>query len=638
MITVSNKINSELASPAYNLSSYNYGSYRLPFINRIGSRCATLVNREGFVMFKGILFLLKYSWKFKKSYVVYIFLSQIVNAVMPLASIILPKYIIDELAGQKRIDWLLIYTGVLLGTIFIGSLLSNFLRCRAFIKKNDVFNEFQIFLGNQIMNVDFEKLEDPQFLDLKEKAYKFLYADGQGFGVVLEQAVGIIGQVFTFIGIIAVISTLNFWMVLIFIVLVLLTSLVNSRIKKANIELDLQKTPHERRNSYYLNLFSDFTYGKEIRIGNLRDWLIGKYRYQLSELKAFYKKNVRNNEISMNFGAVVSFVQQAVAYLYLIFQVVRGLITLGDFTMYLNAINSFTSSMRSVMDSVIAIQRYSIYFTAVEEFLSLTNNMQKLEGLPVASNAYRIEFDHVSFRYPGQENYALRDISIVISPEEKLSIVGENGAGKTTFIKLLTRLYNPTEGRILLNGIDLQEYNYVDYMNILSAVFQDYKLFSFTLRENIALRDTSEYEASLIEDTAVKAGLSDKLSKLEKGIETAIYKNFDETGFEPSGGEGQKIALARAMYKNTPIVILDEPTAALDPRAEYEIYRSFNDLVYGKTALYVSHRLSSARFCDKIAVFHHGEIAEYGTHAELIAKKGLYSELFHMQAQFYVDE
>ena len=262
--------------------------------------------------------------------------------------------------------------------------------------------------------------------------------------------------------------------------------------------------------------------------------------------------------------------------------------------------------------------------------------MKLREGIQgeLPPGSYAIEFKNVSFRYPGSEKYILKGINLTITDGQKLSIVGENGAGKSTFVKLLIRLYDPTEGNIYLNGVNIKDIAYEQYMSIFSTVFQDYKLFSFSLKDNIALALPLNEEKVL--DVLMRVGLEEKLRKLPKGIGTAIFKNFDETGFEPSGGEGQKIALARALYKDAPVIILDEPTAALDPRAEYEIYQQFNDMVEGKTAVYISHRLSSTKFCDVIAVFSNGEIAEYGSHEELMNKCGIYSELFNMQAQFYV--
>jgi ATP-binding cassette subfamily B protein/ATP-binding cassette subfamily C protein len=224
-------------------------------------------------------------------------------------------------------------------------------------------------------------------------------------------------------------------------------------------------------------------------------------------------------------------------------------------------------------------------------------------------------------------------VSLIIRSGEKLSIVGQNGAGKTTFIKLLCKLYEPQEGEIRINGVNIREYSREEYNRLLAVVFQDFKLFSFSVKENISFYHNSE-ERKLYH-ALEKAGLKDRIDKLEQGIETSIYKNFDKEGVELSGGENQKMAIARAIYKDSPIVILDEPTAALDPYAEFEIYTRFNELVSNKTAIYISHRLSSCRFCDHIAVFDHGELVEYGTHKELEGKNGLYSKMWHTQAQYY---
>jgi len=220
---------------------------------------------------------------------------------------------------------------------------------------------------------------------------------------------------------------------------------------------------------------------------------------------------------------------------------------------------------------------------------------------------------------------------------ERLAIVGMNGSGKTTFIKLLSRLYDPNEGEILLNGIDIKKYDYDEYLNLFSIVFQDFKLFSFSLGQNVAA--SVDYEENKVKDTLIKAGLKERLDNMPKGIETPLYKDFDEDGVEISGGEAQKIALARALYRDSPIIILDEPTAALDPIAEFEVYSKFDQIVGTKTAFYISHRLSSCRFCDEIAVFHEGRIIQKGRHEELLEDKdGKYHELWYSQAQYYNEE
>jgi ABC-type multidrug transport system fused ATPase/permease subunit len=246
-------------------------------------------------------------------------------------------------------------------------------------------------------------------------------------------------------------------------------------------------------------------------------------------------------------------------------------------------------------------------------------------------------FENVSFCYPYQSEPSLKNINLTINNKERLSIVGENGAGKTTLIKLLMRFYEPTTGRILLNGMDIRQIDYRKYLDIFSSVFQDFKLFAFRIVDNITSLQGSAAEARKVEESLVKAGIHEKIQSLEKGLDTYLYKLYEEDGVELSGGESQKLAIARALYKDAPVVVLDEPTAALDPRAEFEIYTKFLQMVDNKTAVFISHRLSSARFCDRIVVLKDGAIAESGSHDELMARNGYYAELFNMQAQFYVE-
>ena len=272
------------------------------------------------------------------------------------------------------------------------------------------------------------------------------------------------------------------------------------------------------------------------------------------------------------------------------------------------------------------------------QFLKLLEYPVALEkgDKAVTGETHVIEFSHVSFKYPRSEQYVLKDINLKITSGEHLSVVGLNGAGKTTFIKLLCRLYDVTEGEILIDGVNIKEYSEEEYRKLFAVVFQDFQLFAFSLKDNIALGDTAE--DAEINRVLELAGFYEDAQKLPEGLDTMLYKSFDEKGTELSGGQQQKTAIARALYKDAPIVILDEPTAALDPVAEYDIYRRFDTLVGGKTAIYISHRLSSCKFCDRIAVFAENTIKEYGTHEELVDKKnGIYAELFAAQAQYYVD-
>ena len=321
----------------------------------------------------------------------------------------------------------------------------------------------------------------------------------------------------------------------------------------------------------------------------------------------------------------------------MIYMVSIGSITIANFTMYVNAIATFTDSMNNVIDSINDIRQFSIYFASVEKYLNLPSKIVTgNENYKMPEKIEKIEFQNVSFKYNGTDRWALKNINCVFNGNEKVSIVGENGAGKSTFIKLICRLYEPSEGCILLNGVDIRKYQYSEYVKKISAIFQDFQLFSIRLDENISLSEKIDENEmySILEHL----GLLEKIKNLPKSIKSRIHKDFDEEGFEPSGGIAQKIAISRAIYKDAPIIILDEPTAALDPRAEFEIYERFNELTNHKLAFYISHRLSSSRFCDKILVFKEGQLIEHGTHEELINAQSVYYELYNMQSRYYIDD
>lgn len=588
-------------------------------------------------MLKGFSFLLKYSWKFSKTYVLSILLLQIITSVIPLAGVIIPKYIIDELVGKQRVEYLAFWIVLLLSCNFLGGILVAFLRGYTITSKGIVFCKFQTMIAEKLSNCDFEQLENPEFLNIKERAKKFLYANGQGFGVVLDSAVNILGKAFVFVGLVAILSTMNIWIVLLFIGLVLLNTYVDGKVRKNYVKWDMEKAPIERKTGYFIGLVEDFSYGKEIRLYNLKDWIVDKVSSHLMLSNNFYKKQMKDaNKISY-FNTFTTLLRDGCAYIYITYQVLCKKIGVGDYTMYLAAVSQFSNAMNEVMQSILNIKQFGQYYDALEKYMNVPAKMREGKKLTVQKGPHTIEFRNVSFRYNTMESYVLKNINITLCQGEKLSIVGENGAGKTTFVKLLCRLYDPTEGQILMDGIDIKDYDYDEYMSVLSAVFQDYKLFSFTVKENVTLSQSEIVSDNQVEKILRKSGFGEKLERLDKGIHSNIYKNFEPDGFEPSGGEGQKLSLARALFKNAGVVILDEPTAALDPRAEYELYQKFGEIVQGKTAVFISHRLSSSRFCDKVAVFHEGEIVEYGTHEDLMLKNGMYSELFRMQSEYYVE-
>ena len=573
-------------------------------------------------------------------------LYQFVNSMIPVIAALAPRYIIDELMGEARPQMLVLYVGLPAGYTLIAGGLSVFFSMDGFTRRCRVSAEFDSELHKRLARADLEQLENPDFLDMQEKAKKFLYSDWHGFGYLLDSALNIVGQVFTLAGVAAIIATLDVRVVLIFLVLTGAGTFAEGRTKERAAKLTEQISADQRGWMYYSGLFENFGYGKEIRLNGMGNWLLKRERAFFTRVNDNLKQQNDGYIRSGLIGCGCTFLQQCAAYAWLILRTMQGGISVGSFTMYVSAVTAFASALRTVLDNLTEIRVYDRFYDRLDEYLSVPARLRgdddgrnhdvsgrKEKKRILSEGEHVIEFRNVGFRYAGSDTWALRDVNLTLRPGARLAVVGENGAGKTTFVKLLTRLYDPTEGEIRMDGIPIQEYDYDSYMSAFSAVFQDYRLFSFSLEENVTLARPAEEGKA--EDALRRAGFGEKLDSLSGGIHTAVYKNFDETGFEPSGGEGQRIALARALYRDAPIVVLDEPAASLDPRAEFELYRHFNELTEGKAAVYISHRLSSTRFCDEIAVFAGGRIVERGTHEELMERKGVYAELFEMQAQFY---
>jgi ABC-type bacteriocin/lantibiotic exporter with double-glycine peptidase domain len=565
-------------------------------------------------------------------------LSQLFISSLPLLSIVLPKYIIDELVGQQNIEKLVMYVSILVFGNFLGSILANYFKNKSFVEKSKLFILFQTELTENLAKADYEKIESKSFLDLKEKAPKVLYGNGQGFAVVFENFVSIIGNIFVFAGILGILSMLDFRLIILFVVLIGVNAWIEQKSKQKFVALDIEKAPIERKTNYFISLIESFQYGKEIRLYNLTEWLMDKVKKQLTESNNFYEQQLQEVNKAENFNSFTTLLREAITFAFLIFQVMSKKITIGNFTMYVAAVSNFSAALRDVLDSITNIRQFEGYFDSLEEYLMIPRKMYESSGDKIPQGDYRIEFKNVTFRYPNQTKDVLTNISFTIKQGEKLAIVGENGAGKTTLVKLICRLYDPTEGNILLNDIDIRKFSYEDYMKIIATVFQDFKLFSFELKENIAFNQSDIVSDAEIITLLEQNGFGEKLNNLDRGIHTPIFRDFYEDGFEPSGGEAQKIALARADFKGSPIIILDEPTAAMDPKSEFELYQRFNTLVEGKAAIFITHRLASTRFCDNIILLKKGTIVELGNHKSLLEKSGEYATLYNMQAQFYNED
>ena len=560
-------------------------------------------------------------------------LRMIITTLMPFIALFISPMIVDEIVGERNLQKLIILAAVLV----LGEAVCQFL--------NDWFTNlinrystrldklFSLEIGRHVMELDFQLTEDKEALEQIEKARTGMEWYSGGVHGISDQFFKFIGDLFKAAGFITIIAMRAPILLLAILIYTVVNAFFVSRVNKISIEAFGKLSKLNRLFGYFGWNIVDPRYGKDIRLYDAKGMMLDSWKENSRKSNEHWKWQGDEGFKYQLAGGFLGLARSIFAYAYVAVLAIRKVISIGTFTQLISAEGGLNSSVEDMVHRVTELVKRCNYAYEYVIFMNypaaLTKGTKPIEKAP-----HEIEFRHVSFAYPKTDRKVLDDVNIKIVPGEHLSIVGLNGAGKTTFIKLLCRLYDPTDGEILVDGVNIKEYDYRQYMEQFAPVFQDFRLFAFSLRENIAF-DSKDKD---IESLTDRVGLHEFTEKLSKGVETNIFKFFDEEGVEPSGGEQQKIAIARALCKDAPVVILDEPTAALDPIAEYEIYKQFNSLVGGKSAFYISHRLSSCQFCDKIAVFSEGKIAEYGTHADLSKKEnGIYAKMFEAQAQYYRD-
>jgi ATP-binding cassette subfamily C protein len=445
------------------------------------------------------------------------------------------------------------------------------------------------------------------------------------------------GNLFAILGYITIISMLNGYVLLYLIANIAISFYFTYRARKYEHDQKDVISENDRRSGYIYDLMYNFTYGKELRINGLSGWIADLFR-EFKGRRLDIQKKIRFHYFRAGLIDVILLVlREGVIYSYLIYLVITGRLNIPEVTMYFSAIAGFAEWINRLIGDIAHIRAQNLDVCDFRRFIEQSEE-EKGESLPLPEGPYEIEFRNVSFRYPGSDIDIYKRLNLKIPMGQRLAIVGHNGAGKTTFVKLLCRLYDVTEGEILLNGINIRRFNKDEYLRLFAAVFQEVKILAFSAGENVALEEQEDIDEDRLKQSLEKAGVAEKIASLAKGSETSLLKFLDDEGVELSGGENQKISIARALYKNGPIMVLDEPTAALDALAEYNTYLNFNKMVEKKTAIYISHRLASTIFCDTIAMFEQGEIIEYGSHTELLAKRGKYWDMFETQAKYYKDE
>lgn len=576
----------------------------------------------------------------------------IVTAVMPFINIWFTSKIIDLLDVGTSMSDLAVYIGLAVGINAVLFFINYFLGDIYFMFRSLMYNKELQNISAKLFKAEYQKLESSDFKELIHKhseAQDRVFSSFVQFSWMMRDFIS--GVVTLIISVIIIIPLLKIgftktgdtyfespvFLLTIFgaiAIMAVIILIVATQMNKAWFKAGDEYSRLDRIFYYFLNMFSDYNTGKEIRLYKEQNLIEHTATDKLlTDGEKLLKKASLHTAKSSSFVAILGALVGFGIYLFIGVKGLYGLFGIGSLVLYCG----------SFMQIINGIMKMAVTFGKTEEMVPLVNyyfeivnandNMTYGEKELDLSDKFEIEFKNVSFKYPNTESYALQNINLKIKNGEHLAVVGRNGSGKTTFIKLMCRLYDVTDGEILINDINIKEYSKESIIKLYSVVFQDFKIFSTTLAQNISANE--EYDKERLYDALDKANIKDRVVAMENKESTYLYKDLDKSGVEISGGEAQKLALARALYKDSPVVILDEPTAALDPVAENEIYNRFNSFVDNKTAIYISHRLSSCVFCNRIAVFDKSQLVETGTHQELLNANGKYSELGNAQAKYY---
>ena len=576
-------------------------------------------------------FIMKKVHAYDAGWIYAVSLSEIIAMLITFMNIYAPKYIFRYLFDTPFYKAAFMVISLYGSCLLVLQLIRNKINFKITKMEESICNAYTIDMCKIKAGLLFMELENNKTMDLINELKEY---DMRSFLKTIHTFLNAIAQLLTVFGIVAIMSRLNLWILLLLSGIFTANYFVVKKMEQEGYKYMTEVQPSERKEQYYLNVMGDFRYGKDVRVYDMLPFIKYKYSLVAEEMGRCYKKIFSSNLRAYIFENATSVIEKGGIYALLAYEVIRKGLKVGDFTLYFNAVNRFSDSINALLKGYLSLSKMGLYIDDLEKFMSLPRMDGPGGEEPMESGErFDLELEDVSFRYPGAAGYALRHVNLRIAAGERLAIVGANGAGKTTLVKLLLRLYVPTEGRILLNGRDIRGFRYDEYIREFSAVFQDYKLFAFSLAENVCLsREYSEGEAM---EAIRKSGLSGRVSELPLKEKTPLFKAYNEGGVELSGGEGQKLAIARALHKKSRVVVLDEPTAALDPAAEHEIYSRFDELVQGKTSIYITHRLASTRFSEKIIVLDGGRIVEEGDHASLLGRGGLYAQMYNMQAEYY---
>lgn len=592
-------------------------------------------DKQGYGIFQNVRYALGNIWKWDRRYY-FAFIPLIpLSVFLPLAGVYFPKLLIG-LIEAKTDNWLMMaYIGAYCLMLFAAAVLSSFFNARLNATRFVFSFHYQELVILKTNTMDYENLENPKVADMNSHTNFGGMAAEEMAGDINSLFINLLG-IFTYGGIIA---ALNPFLLILLCVTCGINYAVMSYVRGYTDKNKDNWTGLDRKNDYLYEISSKYEHAKDIKLYNMRGWLSDlMVKYQ--DLRMDWHKKVWNrNLLSALTDGGLRILRNGAAYVLLIWMLLDGRLDVGGFVFYFGAVTGLSEWMTSVVGQFNTVVTNNVNINRLRAYLDLDNKFNRDEGVPLptaSETPYEIAFRDLTYIYPGAEKPAIDHIDFTIRKGERLAVVGQNGAGKTTLVKLMCGLYYPSSGSVLLNGRDVREYNIDAYYTQFSAVFQDIYLIPVSIARFVAGNGENP-DREKAKRALRLAGLETMVESLPNGMDTTLVKGVFDDGIDLSGGEKQKLMLARALYKDATVVVLDEPTAALDPIAENELYMKYAELTEGKTSVYISHRLSSTRFCDRIIFIKDGKIAEWGSHDELMKQKGLYAEMYEIQSHYYKD-
>ena len=589
-------------------------------------------------MWRNSWFMIKLAWTSKEKKVVILSLFSAALAVaLNLVNLYVSPTILSAVERHVSVGELfLTIAGFVLALMFLSA-------ASAYVNTNTLFGRISVraeitgLLSKKASTTSYPNVDDDKFIKLLTKARECTFSSMEATEAIWTTLTMLTTNIVGFLIYVSLLTAVQPILILFIIVTTMISYFIGNYVNGYGYRHREEEAEYERHMNYLSGCAEDLSAAKDIRIFGLRHWLEELYGKAMSSYTAFHKKAQGVYIWSPIADLVLTFLRNAIAYTYLISLVIQGGIDVAEFLLYFTAVGGFTGWVSGILNGFSTLYKQSLDISTVRECLDYYEPFQFDGGKSIEAESerkYEIRLESVSFRYPGADQDTLTNINLTLHPGEKLAVVGLNGVGKTTLIKLICGFLDPTDGRVLLDGEDVRNYNRADYYTMFSAVFQDFSLLAGTIATNVA-QDSVGIDMDRVKECVEKAGLRTKIESLPDGYETYLNREVYDGATLLSGGETQRLMLARALYKNAPFIILDEPTAALDPIAEFDMYQKYRDLTGGRSSVYISHRLASTRFCDRIIMIDNTGICEEGTHEELLRFGGKYAELYAVQSKYY---